>query len=48
MALKLLAGAKVTRRSNESNEMKVLQPGRTLEESRKLVERSSEHMLATM
>jgi hypothetical protein len=40
MALKLLAGAKVTRRSNESNEMKVLQPGRTLEESRKLVERS--------
>jgi hypothetical protein len=40
MALNLLAGAKVTRRSNESNEMKVLQPGRTLEESRKLVERS--------
>ncbi|CAK7332739.1 unnamed protein product [Dovyalis caffra] len=40
MVLNLLAGAKVTRRSNESNEMKVLQAGRTLKEARKLVEQS--------
>ncbi|KAL3577745.1 hypothetical protein D5086_019249 [Populus alba] len=40
MVLNLLAGAKITRRSNESNEMKVLQAGRTLKEARKLVEKS--------
>ncbi|KAK6922113.1 DEAD/DEAH box helicase domain, partial [Dillenia turbinata] len=40
MVLNLLAGAKVTRRSNDSDGMKVLQAGRTLEEARKLVEQS--------
>ncbi|KAI8024134.1 hypothetical protein LOK49_LG03G00370 [Camellia lanceoleosa] len=40
MVLNLLAGGKVTRRSNESDDMKVSQAGRTLEEARKLVEQS--------
>ncbi|KDP21275.1 hypothetical protein JCGZ_21746 [Jatropha curcas] len=40
MVLNLLAGTKVTRISNESEDMKVLRGGRTLEEARKLVERS--------
>jgi superfamily II RNA helicase len=40
MVLNLLAGAKVTSASNESNDMKAIQAGRTLEEARKLVERS--------
>ncbi|XP_050237106.1 DExH-box ATP-dependent RNA helicase DExH15 chloroplastic [Mercurialis annua] len=40
MVLNLLAGAKVTRISNESDTRKVLQAGRTLEEARKLVEQS--------
>ncbi|WCJ21739.1 DExH-box ATP-dependent RNA helicase DExH15 chloroplastic [Euphorbia peplus] len=40
MVLNLLAGAKVTRISNESDNMKVLRGGRTLEEAKKLVERS--------
>lgn len=40
MVLNLLAGAKVTRRLSESNDLKVLQAGRTLEEARKLVEQS--------
>ncbi|KAJ6719543.1 ATP-DEPENDENT RNA AND DNA HELICASE [Salix purpurea] len=40
MVLNLLAGAKITRRSNESDEMKVLKAGRTLKEARKLVEKS--------
>lgn len=40
MVLNLLAGAKVTRRSNESDDMKAFQAGRTLEEARKLVEQS--------
>ncbi|XP_059655972.1 DExH-box ATP-dependent RNA helicase DExH15 chloroplastic [Cornus florida] len=40
MVLNLLAGAKVTRRLNESDEMKVSQAGQTLEEARKLVEQS--------
>ncbi|KAL5759679.1 hypothetical protein ACOSQ2_018517 [Xanthoceras sorbifolium] len=40
MVLNLLAGAKVARRSNESNDVKALQAGRTLEEARKLVEQS--------
>lgn len=35
-----LQGAKVTRRLSESNDLKVLQAGRTLEEARKLVEQS--------
>ncbi|KAJ4973182.1 hypothetical protein NE237_006356 [Protea cynaroides] len=39
MVLNLLAGAKVTRRSKEA-EMKILKAGRTLEDARKLVERS--------
>ncbi|XP_035540380.1 DExH-box ATP-dependent RNA helicase DExH15 chloroplastic [Juglans regia] len=40
MVLNLLAGAKVTSRSNEVSEMKSVKAGRTLEEARKLVERS--------
>ncbi|XWS34892.1 hypothetical protein CRYUN_Cryun21dG0076000 [Craigia yunnanensis] len=40
MVLNLLGGAKVTRRSNESDEMNTLQARRTLEEARKLVEQS--------
>ncbi|KAL7261024.1 hypothetical protein ACSBR1_006643 [Camellia fascicularis] len=40
MVLNLLAGGKVTCRSNESDDMKVSQAGRTLEEARKLVEQS--------
>lgn len=40
MVLNLLSGAKVTSRSNDSNDMKIIQAGRTLEEARKLVERS--------
>ncbi|KAK9277300.1 hypothetical protein L1049_006840 [Liquidambar formosana] len=40
MVLNLLAGAKVTRRLNELDDMKVFQDGRTLEEARKLVEQS--------
>lgn len=40
MVLNLLAGAKVIHRSNESDNTKALQAGRTLEEARKLVEQS--------
>ncbi|KAK6281646.1 hypothetical protein POUND7_015471 [Theobroma cacao] len=40
MVLNLLGGAKVTRRSNESDELNALQGRRTLEEARKLVEQS--------
>ncbi|XVF84866.1 hypothetical protein PTKIN_Ptkin17bG0073600 [Pterospermum kingtungense] len=40
MVLNLLGGAKVTRRSNESDETNTLQARRTLEEARKLVEQS--------
>ncbi|XP_057494012.1 DExH-box ATP-dependent RNA helicase DExH15 chloroplastic isoform X3 [Actinidia eriantha] len=40
MVLNLLAGGKITRRSNESDDMKVSRAGRTLEEARKLVEQS--------
>ncbi|EXB74741.1 DEAD-box ATP-dependent RNA helicase ISE2 [Morus notabilis] len=40
MVLNLLAGAKVTRRSSVSEDMKAFQTGRTLEEARKLVEQS--------
>lgn len=40
MVLNLLAGAKVTRRSQELNDMKVLQAGRSFEEAKKLVEQS--------
>uniref|UniRef100_A0A803MB60 DEAD/DEAH box helicase n=2 Tax=Chenopodium quinoa TaxID=63459 RepID=A0A803MB60_CHEQI len=40
MVLNLLGGAKVTRRSNEVDGIKVSQVGRTLEEARKLVEQS--------
>ncbi|XVF02347.1 hypothetical protein REPUB_Repub04eG0167700 [Reevesia pubescens] len=40
MVLNLLGGAKVTRRSNESDETNALQARRTLEEARKLVEQS--------
>ncbi|PON53749.1 DEAD-box ATP-dependent RNA helicase ISE [Trema orientale] len=40
MVLNLLAGAKVTRRSNVSEDAKAFQAGRTLEEARKLVEQS--------
>lgn len=40
MVLNLLAGAKVTRRSNESEGTKSFQTGRTLEEARRLVEQS--------
>lgn len=40
MVLNLLAGAKVTRRSNISEDMKASETGRTLEEARKLVEQS--------
>ncbi|KAJ4836783.1 DExH-box ATP-dependent RNA helicase DExH15 chloroplastic [Turnera subulata] len=40
MVLNLLAGTKVTRPSIESGDMKALKAGRTLEEARKLVERS--------
>ncbi|KAA8529503.1 hypothetical protein F0562_033698 [Nyssa sinensis] len=40
MVLNLLAGARVTRRSNESDDLKVPQAGRNLEEARKLVEQS--------
>ncbi|KAI5352505.1 hypothetical protein L3X38_005396 [Prunus dulcis] len=40
MVLNLLAGAKVTSRSNESDDMEASQSGRTLEEARKLVEQS--------
>ncbi|XP_016489453.1 DExH-box ATP-dependent RNA helicase DExH15 chloroplastic isoform X1 [Nicotiana tabacum] len=40
MVLNLLAGAKVTRRSSELDEIKVSRAGRTLEEARKLIEQS--------
>nr|DAD31083.1 TPA_asm: hypothetical protein HUJ06_009934 [Nelumbo nucifera] len=40
MVLNLLAGAKITRRLKESEDMKHFQAGRTLEEARKLVEQS--------
>ncbi|KAL8161564.1 hypothetical protein V2J09_013053 [Rumex salicifolius] len=40
MVLNLLAGSKVTRRTNEEQGIKVSQTGRTLEEARKLVEKS--------
>ncbi|XVE84976.1 hypothetical protein DITRI_Ditri17bG0054800 [Diplodiscus trichospermus] len=40
MVLNLLGGARVTRRSNESDETNALQARRTLEEARKLVEQS--------
>lgn len=40
MVLNLLAGTKVTHISNESDNMKVLQAGRTLEEAKLLVEKS--------
>ncbi|XP_024194231.1 DExH-box ATP-dependent RNA helicase DExH15 chloroplastic isoform X2 [Rosa chinensis] len=40
MVLNLLAGSKVTRRSSESDDTKASQPGRTLDEARKLVEQS--------
>lgn len=40
MVLNLLAGAKVMHLSNESDDMKALQAGRSLEEARKLVEQS--------
>ncbi|KAL6953706.1 DExH-box ATP-dependent RNA helicase DExH15 chloroplastic, partial [Sarracenia purpurea var. burkii] len=40
MVLNLLAGGKITRRSNESDDMKASRAGRTLEEARKLVEQS--------
>ncbi|KAK9935578.1 hypothetical protein M0R45_022677 [Rubus argutus] len=40
MVLNLLAGSKVTRRSNELDETKASQSGRTLDEARKLVEQS--------
>ncbi|XP_058192938.1 DExH-box ATP-dependent RNA helicase DExH15 chloroplastic [Rhododendron vialii] len=40
MVLNLLAGGKVTRGSNDADGMKVSQPGRTLEEARKLVEQT--------
>ncbi|XP_027097261.2 DExH-box ATP-dependent RNA helicase DExH15 chloroplastic [Coffea arabica] len=40
MVLNLLAGTKVRSRMSESDDIKVLQAGRTLEEARKLVEQS--------
>lgn len=40
MVLNLLAGAKLTSHSSESGEVKISRAGRTLEEARKLVERS--------
>ena len=40
MVLNLLAGARVTRRSNTLEDVKAFQTGRTLEEARKLVEQS--------
>ncbi|KAL6999974.1 DExH-box ATP-dependent RNA helicase DExH15 chloroplastic [Sarracenia purpurea var. burkii] len=40
MVLNLLAGGKITRRSNESDDMKASRAGRTLKEARKLVEQS--------
>ncbi|XP_059316636.1 DExH-box ATP-dependent RNA helicase DExH15 chloroplastic [Lycium ferocissimum] len=40
MVLNLVAGAKVTRRSSELDEIKVTRAGRTLEEARKLIEQS--------
>ncbi|KAF3656151.1 DEAD-box ATP-dependent RNA helicase ISE2, chloroplastic [Capsicum annuum] len=40
MVLNLVAGSKVTRRSTELDEIKVTRAGRTLEESRKLIEQS--------
>ncbi|PIA62311.1 hypothetical protein AQUCO_00200361v1 [Aquilegia coerulea] len=40
MVLNLLAGAKVTRRLKEKDDMKNIQAGRTLEEAKKLVEKS--------
>ncbi|KAL2904206.1 DExH-box ATP-dependent RNA helicase DExH15 chloroplastic [Bienertia sinuspersici] len=40
MVLNLLGGAKVTRRSNEADGIRISQTGRTLEEARKLVEQS--------
>ncbi|XXG63174.1 hypothetical protein AAC387_Pa05g1419 [Persea americana] len=40
MVLNLLAGAKVTRGSKETNDIKTFQAGRTLEEARKLIEQS--------
>ncbi|CAI0379583.1 unnamed protein product [Linum tenue] len=40
MVLNLLAGSRVTRRLNESGDTEPLQAGRTLEEAKKLVERS--------
>ncbi|XAR48028.1 RNA helicase [Bertholletia excelsa] len=40
MVLNLLAGGKVTCRSNESNEMEVSRAGHTLEEAKKIIEQS--------
>ena len=40
MSVSDLQGGKITRRSNESDGMKVSRAGRTLEEARKLVEQS--------
>ncbi|MCL7022372.1 hypothetical protein MKW94_028701 [Papaver nudicaule] len=40
MVLNLLAGARVTRRSKETDETKVFQAGRTLDEARKIIEQS--------
>ncbi|CAI9092802.1 OLC1v1028135C1 [Oldenlandia corymbosa var. corymbosa] len=40
MVLNLLAGVKVTNATSESDDLKVMQAGRTLEEARKLVEQS--------
>lgn len=40
MVLNLLAGSKVTRRTNEEQGTKISQAGRTVEEARKLVEKS--------
>ncbi|KAI3855245.1 hypothetical protein MKX03_026103 [Papaver bracteatum] len=40
MVLNLLAGARVTRRSKETDETKVFRAGRTLDEARKIIEQS--------
>ncbi|XP_051146042.1 DExH-box ATP-dependent RNA helicase DExH15 chloroplastic [Andrographis paniculata] len=40
MVLNLLAGAKITRSSHESNDSNIAHTGRTLEEARKLIEQS--------
>ncbi|GMH20389.1 hypothetical protein Nepgr_022230 [Nepenthes gracilis] len=40
MVLNLLAGPKVTRRSNKADDFKVSRTGRTLEDAKKLVEQS--------